>query len=82
MKVIMLVLVVSAFALSSTFAVAKTVSHKPRLRNSYGLQRMGMPLVRSRSLYPNYDYGGSYGYGGASGGTLSNGRSASEAGGG
>jgi hypothetical protein len=78
MKLIMLVLVASAFALSSTFAAAKTVRHKPRVKNSYGLQRTGMPLVRSRSLYSNYDYGGSYG--GASGGTLSNGRSASEAG--
>ena len=80
MKVIMLVLVASAFALSSTLAGAKTVRHKPKVRNSYSLPRPGIPPVRSRSLYPIYDYGGSYG--GASGGTLSNGRSASEAGGG
>jgi len=74
-KVIMLALVASAFVLSSTLAVAKTVRHKH-----------SMPPVRSRYFYPNYNYGGyggGYGWdGGASGGTLSNGRSASEAGGG
>ena len=42
----------SAFALSSTFALAKTVRHKPSVR-TYDLHR-GIPLVRSRSLHPNY----------------------------
>jgi hypothetical protein len=76
-KVITIALVASAFALSSTFAVAKTVRHKPpSIRDTYGLQRASIPQIGSRSLYPNYDYGVS------AGGYLSNGRSASEAGGG
>jgi hypothetical protein len=78
MKVITIGLVAVGFALqSSTFAVAKSVRHKPSVSNRYALQRAVIPVVGSRPLYPNYGT-----YGGASGGTLSNGRSASEAGGG
>jgi hypothetical protein len=61
----------AAFALSSTFALANTVRHRPRVR-SYALYR-SIPQAESDSLYPSY---------GASGGTMWNGRSASEWGGG
>jgi hypothetical protein len=68
----------SAFALSSTFALAKTV-RKPSVR-TYDLHS-GIPLGRSGFLHPNY--GNPDGPTGVSaGGYLSNGRSASEAGGG
>ncbi len=67
----------SAFALSSTFALAKTVRHKPSVR-TYDLRR-GIPLVRSRSLHPNY---GNPDGPVSAGGYMWNGRSASEWGGG
>jgi hypothetical protein len=68
-----------AFALSSTFALAKTVRHKPSLR-TYDLHR-GIPPGRSGFVYPSYgNPDGSTGV--SAGGYLSNGRSASEAGGG
>ena len=68
-----------ALALSSTFALAKTVRHKPSVR-THDLHR-GIPLGRSRFLHPNYgNPDGSTGV--SAGGYLSNGRSASEAGGG
>jgi hypothetical protein len=69
----------SAFALSSTFALAKTVRHKPGVR-TYDLHR-GIPLGRSGFLYPNYSNPGSP-TGVSAGGYMSNGRSASEWGGG
>jgi hypothetical protein len=75
MKVITIALVASALALSSTFAVAKTVRHKPNVGNSSALQRAAIPLVGPGSFHPNYDYGVS------AGGSQSNGRSASERGG-
>jgi len=68
-----------AFSLSSTFALANTVRHKPNVR-TYDLPR-GTPLVRSRSLHPNY--GNPNGPASVSaGGYMWNGRSASEWGGG
>ncbi len=70
---------VFAFSLSSTFALANTVRHKPNVR-TYDLHR-GIPLVRSRSLYPNRgnpDSPTSV----SAGGYMWNGRSASEWGGG
>ena len=70
---------VFAFSLSSTFALANTVRHKPNVR-IYHLHR-GIPLVRSRSLHPNY--GNPDGPTSVSaGGYMWNGRSASEWGGG
>src|SRR6266478_7499406 len=42
----------SAFAVSSTFALANTVRHKPSVR-TYHLHR-GIPLVRSGFSHPNY----------------------------
>jgi hypothetical protein len=74
MKVITIALVASALALSSTFAVAKTVRHKPNVGNSSAFRRP-IPLVGPGSFHPNYDYGVS------AGGSQSNGRSASERGG-
>ncbi len=69
----------SAFALSSTLALAKTVRHKPSTR-TYALHR-GIPLARSGFLHPNY--GNPDGATGVSaGGYMWNGRSASEWGGG
>jgi hypothetical protein len=69
----------SAFALSSTFAPAKTVRHKPSVR-TYDLHR-GIPLGRSGFLHPNY--GSPDGATSVSaGGLMWNGRSASEWGGG
>ncbi|MDB5581622.1 MAG: hypothetical protein JWR80_6798 [Bradyrhizobium sp.] len=69
----------SAFALSSTFALAKTVPHKPSIR-TYDLHR-GIPLGRSGILYPNH--GNPDGATSVSaGGLMWNGRSASEWGGG
>jgi hypothetical protein len=69
----------SAFALSNTFVLAKTVRHRPSIR-TYDLHR-GIPLVRSRPLHPNY--GNPDGPPGMSaGGLMWNGRSASEWGGG
>ena len=72
----------SAFALSSTFAtfaLSNTVRHKPSVR-IYDLHR-GIPQVRSSFLHPNY--GNPDGPTSVSaGGYLSNGRSASEWGGG
>jgi hypothetical protein len=68
-----------AFSLSSTFALANTVRHKPNVR-TYDLHR-GIPLVRSRSLHPNHgnpDSPTSV----SAGGYMWNGRSASEWGGG
>ena len=64
----------SAFALSSTFALAKTVRHKPSVR-TYDLHR-SIPLGRSGFLPPDGATSVS------AGGYLSNGRSASEWGGG
>ena len=72
-----------AFALSNTFALAKTVRHKPSVRaydRTYDLRR-GIPPGRSGFLPPNYgNPDGSTGV--SAGGYLSNGRSASEWGGG
>ena len=74
LKTIALVSVVSAFALSSTLALARTVRHRPSVR-TYDLYR-GIPPVRSGFLPPEATTGVS------AGGYLWNGRSASEAGGG
>ena len=68
-----------AFSLSSTFALANTVRHKPNVR-TYDLRR-GMPLVRSRSLHPNYG-NPNRPTSVSAGGYMWNGRSASEWGGG
>ena len=69
----------SAFALSSTLALAKTVRHKPSV-GTYDLHR-GIPLGRSGFLHPNY--GNPDGATRVSaGGLMWNGRSASEWGGG
>ena len=68
-----------AFSLSSTFALANTVRHKPNVR-TYDLHR-AIPLGRSGILHPNY--GNPDGATSVSaGGYMWNGRSASEAGGG
>jgi hypothetical protein len=64
----------SAVALSSTFALAKPVRHNPSVR-AHHLHR-GIPLLRSDFLPPDGATSVS------AGGYLSNGRSASEAGGG
>ena len=61
--------------LSSSFANAKKVRHKPSIR-TYGLQRT-VPPVRSGSSHPNYGNPARV----SSGGYLWNGRSAAEAGG-
>jgi hypothetical protein len=69
----------SAFALSSTFALAGTVRHKLSVM-TYDLHR-DMPLVRSRVLNKsNRNPDGATSV--SAGGYLSNGRSASEWGGG
>jgi hypothetical protein len=69
----------AAFALSSTFVLAKTVRHKPSVR-TYGLHR-GTALGRPAFLHPNY--GNPDGATSVSaGGLMWNGRSASEWGGG
>jgi hypothetical protein len=69
----------AAFALSSTFALAKTVRHKPSVR-TYHLHR-GIPPGGSGFLHPSY--GNPDGPTGVSaGGYMWNGRSASEFGGG
>ena len=73
------IVLASAFALSSTFALANTVRHKPSVR-TYHLHR-GIPLVRSRSLHPNYGDPDRL-TGVSAGGYMWNGRSASEWGGG
>jgi hypothetical protein len=76
---LMTIALASAFALSSTFALGKTVRPKPNVGTS-DLHR-AIPLVRSRSLHPNY--GNPDGATGVSaGGYMWNGRSASEWGGG
>jgi hypothetical protein len=68
-----------AFALSNTFALAKTVRHKPSIR-TYDLHR-GVPPGRSGFLHPNYrNPDGATGV--SAGGSMWNGRSASEWGGG
>jgi hypothetical protein len=77
---VMTIALAFAFALSSTFAFAKTARHKPSVRTNE-LYRAGIPLVGSGSLHPNY--GNSDGATGVSaGGYQSNGRSNSERGGG
>jgi hypothetical protein len=69
----------AAFALSSTFALAKEVRQKPNVR-THDLHR-GMPLRSSGFLHPNY--GNPDGATSVSaGGVMWNGRSASEWGGG
>jgi hypothetical protein len=69
----------SAFALSSTFVLAKPVRHKPGAR-TYDLHR-SIPPGRSGFFHPNY--GNPDGATGVSaGGLMWNGRSASEWGGG
>src|SRR5215471_18285565 len=73
------IVLVSAFALSSTFGLANTVSHKTSVR-TYDWHR-GIPQVRSGFLHPNHsnpDGPTSV----SAGGYLWNGRSASERGGG
>jgi hypothetical protein len=78
MKLITIALA-SAFALSSTYALANTARHKQSVRTDH--VRRGMPLVRSGFSHPNY--GVSNGPTGVSaGGLMWNGRSASELGGG
>ncbi len=73
------VMLAAALALSSTFALASTVRHKPSVR-TYDVHR-GIPQVRSRVFHPNY--GNPNGATSVSaGGYLWNGRSASEWGGG
>ena len=68
-----------AFSLSSAFALANTVRHKPNVR-IHDLHK-GIPQVRSGFLHPNY--GNPDGPTSVSaGGYLWNGRSASEWGGG
>ena len=68
-----------AFSLSSTFALANTVRHKPSVRTYY--LHSGIPLVGSGFSHPNY--GNPDGPTGVSaGGYMWNGRSASEWGGG
>jgi hypothetical protein len=68
-----------AFSLSSTFALANTVRHKPNVR-TYDLHRR-VPLAGSRSLHPIYgNPDGSTSV--SAGGYMWNGRSASEWGGG
>jgi hypothetical protein len=70
---------VAAFALSNTFALAKTVRHKPSAR-TYASHR-GIPPGGSGFLHPNY--GNPDGATSVSaGGLMWNGRSASEWGGG
>jgi hypothetical protein len=65
----------AAFSLSSTFALAKTVRHKPSVR-TYDLHR-GIPPGRSGFLHP--DYGNPDGATSVSAdGMMWNGRSASE----
>jgi hypothetical protein len=68
-----------AFSLSSTFALANTVRHKPNVRSYYSHRRV--PLARSPSLHPTYgNPDGSTSV--SAGGYMWNGRSASEWGGG
>jgi cytochrome c peroxidase len=68
-----------AFALSSTFALAKTVRHKPGVR-TFDLRR-GVSLGSSGLSHPNYrNPDGATGV--SAGGYMWNGRSASEWGGG
>ena len=69
----------SAFALSCTFALAKTVRHKPSVR-TYDLHR-GIPPGRSGFLHPNYGNPDGATSVSASG-LMWNGRSAFERGGG
>jgi hypothetical protein len=65
-----------AFALSSSFALANTVHHKPTIR-AYAWHD-GVPLAQSRSPHPTYgNPDGTV----SAGGYLWNGRSASEWGG-
>ena len=79
MKKLRTIALASAFALFSTFALASTVHHKPKVR-TYDLHR-GMPLGRSGFPHPNYgNPGGPTGV--SAGGYMWNGRSASEWGGG
>ncbi len=69
-----------AFALTSSFALAQTTHHKPGVR-AHHVHR-SVPQVRSGFAYPGYsDPSGPAGAASA-GGTLWNGRSASEWGGG
>jgi hypothetical protein len=69
----------AAFVLSSTFAPAKTVRHKPSVR-TYDLHR-NIPPGRSGFLHPNYGHAdGATSV--SAGGLMWNGRSASEWGGG
>jgi hypothetical protein len=67
----------SAFALSSTFVLAKTVRHKPSVR-TYHLHR-DIPPGRSGFLHPSYRNPNAPV---SAGGYMWNGRSASEFGGG
>jgi hypothetical protein len=79
MKLATTIALACAFALSGTFALAKTVRHKPSVR-AYDFHR-GIPPGRSGLLHPNY--GNPDGATGVSaGGLMWNGRSASEWGGG
>ena len=79
----LIIALAAAFALSSTFALAKTVRHKPGVRTHH--LHGGIPQVRSGFVHPNVNpnYGNPGGPTGVSaGGYLWNGRSASEWGGG
>jgi hypothetical protein len=68
----------SAFALSTTFAPAKTFRHEPSVRTRH-LHR-AIPPGRPGFVHPNYgNPGGPTGV--SAGGTMWNGRSASEFGG-
>jgi hypothetical protein len=79
MKKLTTIALASAFALFSTFALAGTVHHKPKVR-TYDFHR-GIPLVSSRVLHLNYgNADGSTTV--SAGGYMWNGRSASEWGGG
>jgi hypothetical protein len=74
------IVLAAVFALSSTFALAKAVRHKPSVR-THELYRPGIPLLRSGSFRPNYGIpDGATGV--SAGGYQWNGRSASELGGG
>ena len=71
------IVLASVFALSSTFALAKPVRHKPSIR-TYELYSPGIRLLRPGSLRPHYNPDGAPGV--SSGGYQWNGRSASELG--
>jgi hypothetical protein len=71
------IVLASVFALSSTFALAKPVRHKPSVR-TYELYSPGIRLLRPGFFGPNYNPDGAAGV--SSGGYQWNGRSASELG--